>query len=346
MDAPFLLVSNHVTNFDPFLVGMASKETPLSFVASEHIFRLGFISKLITKLVDPIPRSKAASGAGTVKNCLRRLKNGESVALFAEGDCTWDGVSTSVFPATGKLAKAAGVPLVTFRIEGGYLTSPRWSKKKRVGRMHGSVVNVYTQETLKGMSSEETDAAINRDIYENEWERQRENKVAFKSKCPAEKLERAFVICPGCGAAASLISKGDFLYCPVCGFETHIDEYGFFADDKPFPTAHEWNEWQKGAILRMVNDKSPASKPVSGRLTLLDDKEKSRARTVEAAVDTERGRFIFGDMELAYSDISDMSMVKTNRLLFTCESGYYEFKSKKGALRLFLLIWQAARDAI
>ena len=202
-DGPYLLISNHVTNNDPFFVGLSSPDRPLTYVASEHIFRLGAVSKLIAKLLDPIPRSKAASGAGTVKNVLRRLKDGEAVALFAEGDCTWNGMSAGVFPATGKLAKAAGVPLVTYRIDGGYLSRPRWSVNGRKGRMHGGPVHIYSVEELKQMSAEEVTAAIDSDIFVDEWENQAEEPIEFKGRGKAEGLERGYYFCPCCGSSRS-----------------------------------------------------------------------------------------------------------------------------------------------
>ena len=118
---PCLIIANHVTNWDPLLLAMSFPDTPIRFVASEHIFRHGLISKLLEWLVAPIPRKKAASGADTVMSVLRALKAGDTVCIFAEGDATWDGLTHPVCPATGKLARMAGVPLLTYRIEGGYL---------------------------------------------------------------------------------------------------------------------------------------------------------------------------------------------------------------------------------
>ena len=148
IEPPFILISNHVTNSDPFFIGLVYKPKSLAFVASEHIFRMGFISKLLKRYLAPIPRPKADSGVGAVRAVLKRLREGDPVVLFAEGDCTWNGVSGKIFPATGKLAKAAGVPLVTYRLEGGYLTSPRWSKKARRGMMRGRLVHIYSPEEL------------------------------------------------------------------------------------------------------------------------------------------------------------------------------------------------------
>ena len=47
----FLLISNHVTNFDPFLIG-TSLRRHMYLVATEHLFRMGFVSKLIRFLAD------------------------------------------------------------------------------------------------------------------------------------------------------------------------------------------------------------------------------------------------------------------------------------------------------
>ena len=101
VDGPFLLIANHSTDLDPLILASCFPKNQLYFVASEHIFRLGLVSKALEWLVAPIPRKKASSGADTVKMCLRRLKAGDSVGLMAEGEATWNGVSTDAFSATG-----------------------------------------------------------------------------------------------------------------------------------------------------------------------------------------------------------------------------------------------------
>ena len=336
-EAPCLIVSNHVTNNDPFFVGLAHKSSPLSYVASEHIFRLGIISKILIKLMDPIPRSKAASGAGTVKACLRRIKNGESIALFAEGDCTWDGRSAEVFPATGKLAKVCGAPLVTFRIEGGYLSSPRWAKKLRRGEMHGAPVHVYTVEELKGMTPEEVTACINRDIYTDAREEQKKTPTVFRSEARAEGLERALFICPCCGEADCMKSKKHRLLCEKCGAEWEMDEYGAIKGPK-FGSVAEWDEWQKNAVRDMKGGKLFA---LEGTLTDIGAAAKQKT---EVWLDADGGGIVFdGGRREPFSDITDMAMVKTNRLLFEDGEGYFEIKSKRGILRPYLMAWRAAR---
>ncbi|MBQ3405100.1 MAG: 1-acyl-sn-glycerol-3-phosphate acyltransferase, partial [Oscillospiraceae bacterium] len=70
VDGPVILIPNHVNAWDPLLVAMSLPQKQVYYVASEHIFRLGFVSRLLNWLVAPIPRRKASSGTDTVKACL------------------------------------------------------------------------------------------------------------------------------------------------------------------------------------------------------------------------------------------------------------------------------------
>ena len=72
---PYVVVCNHVTDWDPLLVGAAFRNQ-MYFLASEHIMRLGFVSRLLDWLVHPIVRQKGGSAAGTVLEMLRVTRAG------------------------------------------------------------------------------------------------------------------------------------------------------------------------------------------------------------------------------------------------------------------------------
>lgn len=334
-EGPFLLISNHVTNNDPFFVGLSSVERPLTYVASSHLFRLGVISKIIIKLVDPIARSKASSGASTVIACLRRIKRGESIVLFAEGDCSWDGLSIKVSPSTGKLAKSTGAPLVTYRLQGGYLSRPRWANKMRRGAMHGGPVRVYSPEELDSMTAEEVTEAINRDIFVDAWADQRENMTAYRCKAPAEGLERALFICPECGGAGCLSGRGAVFSCGKCGAEWKMDEYGFLHGPR-FGAIAEWEAMQKQAVKQLKGEKLFACR---GSFT---DLNSGRAvKKTELWLNADGACLVIGGETVKkLSDIKRMAMVKTDRLLFEDAESYFEFKSERASLRPYLMLWR------
>ena len=346
LDGPCLLISNHVTAWDPLLVAMSLRNKQVYYVASEHIFRLGAVTKLLEYLVAPIPRRKAAAGSDTARACLRHLKAGHSVCIFAEGEQSWDGKTAPIFASTGKLARVSGASLVTFRLEGGYLSLPRWGKGVRRGRMRGGPVRVYSPEELKKMTPAQIDAAIQRDITEDAWARQREDPIAYRGKRRAEGLEKALFLCPGCGRIGDLHTRDDQIRCG-CGFSRRWSEAGFFESADPFPSIAEWDVWQHqklrerafphGEILFSDRDL---------RLSLLGEQHGQQllgTGTLEQYED----RLLCAGRSFPLNEIENMAMVQANLLLLSCKGQYWEIRSLHGAnLRKYLAIWKERRNGL
>lgn len=340
VEGPVLLIPNHVSAWDPLLVAMSLKDKQAYFVASEHIFRLGFVTKLLGWALGPIARRKGSSGADTVKACLRHLRAGHSICLFAEGEASWDGLPHPIFPATGKLVKSSGATLVTYRLEGGYLSVPRWAWTRRRGRVHGHPVGIYPPEQLKSMSPAEINEIISRDLNEDAWARQRENPVPYRGKRRAEGLERMLYLCPRCRKIGTLHTKDDRLLCE-CGLSVRYTETGFLDPVEPFETLAEWNAWQKETLKDI--DRSPDKLLFSddelllSRVSLDHGVEKLGRGTLEQYGD----RLCFAGQVFPLAGIDNMAMVKANILLMSVGETYYEIRSNKGAnLLKYLDLWK------
>ena len=339
-EGPFMVISNHVTNWDPLLVALSFPNNNLHFVASEHLFRMGFVSKLISFLVAPISRRKGSSGLDTAMHSLRTIRAGGSVGIFGEGECTWDGNSVDIVSSTGTLARASGAKLVTYRLEGGYFTFPRWGLKQRRGRMRGHVVNIYTPEQLKGMRPEAITEMINRDIFENAQERQDNEKVRFKSSRRAENLETALFMCPKCRRVGTLKSKGIHFGCK-CGFGVEFTEYGTFAPAAPFRTIIEWDKWQHEMLA--------SGEYVSGEGAFADegivlnevDDEHNIKELCRDTLAMKRGELQIGGYSFRLKEIHNMAIVRTNRLYFDFDGKYYELRAfEPRCLRKYRSAWQ------
>ena len=340
VDGPVLIVPNHVSAWDPLLVAACLPHKQVYFVASEHLFRLGLVTKLLNWLVAPIPRRKASIGTDTVKSCLRHLRAGHSVCLFAEGEQTWDGLNIPVFPATGKLVKSAGVTLVTVRIEGGYLSLPRWGKSVRRGQVYVHPVGVYPPDALINMSPQEINALIDRDIAEDAWQRQREQAVAYHGRRIAEGLETALYLCPSCRKISSLHTRYDRLFCS-CGFSLRYTETGFFAPQEPFATIAEWDRWQRKSLHERLS---------AAEGLLFSDPSVSLSRIDAGHCESVLGsgelqqykdRLCCAGLEFPLASISYMAMVQADLLLFSCENAYYQLQTRgRVNLRKYLEIWK------
>ncbi len=339
VEGPCIVIPNHVSNWDPLLVAMGFKKKQMYFVASEHIFRWGFVSRLLEYFLAPIPRRKASVGSDTVMAILRHVKAGHSICIFAEGQATWNGVSNKVFSATGKMVKNSGASLVTYKTEGGYLSDPRWGKTLRKGKTKGYVVNVYSPEQLKAMTPQQINDIINADIYEDAWERQRIEKQCFKGKNLALGMERGLFMCPACGKIGTLRTAGDKVSCD-CGYSVRYTVEGLFEPAQPFENYAQWDSWQ--------HEKLKQRDFIHGEELFHDDgivlmqvtqdheqKELSRGRLSITEEDISCGHISF-----PLADISHMDMVNTHKLLLKRDKDYFEIKAENNnCLRKYLAVW-------
>ena len=341
VDGPVLLVPNHVSAWDPPLVAMSLREKQVYYVASEHLFRLGLVTRLLNWLVAPIPRRKASSGADTVKACLRHLREGHSVCLFAEGEQSWDGLTAPIFPATGKLARSSGATLVTYRLEGAYLSLPRWAKTRRRGAVYGHPVGVYPPERLREMTPKEINAAIERDIAEDAWERQRLSPVYFRGRRLAEGLERALYACPGCKRIGTLYTENDRVLCS-CGFESRYTETGFFAPETPFADIAAWDRWQR-ELLRsrdFVHEGEALFSDGGMELLCIGTDHSERPLGVGTLRQYEDS-LVFEGRRFPLGEIDSMALVQTHLLLLSFHGDYYQLRTRAGAnLRKYLEVWK------
>lgn len=363
IEGPVIVAINHTCAYDPILVGIAFRNKPLTFIASEHILRMKTWGPVLDRHFSLIPHQKGARSSRTALVAMKRIKRGESIFLAVEGEQTWDGRSMPVMPYTGKLVKGSGATLVTYMLEGGYLSAPRWSMEARKGKIYGHPVNVYSPETLKGMTDEEVEAAIEKDLWFDTWEWQKtrpDGPVRFRCKGGfAEGLERDVFSCPECGAFGTLRSSGDYISC-VCGFKVRMTDTGFFEPAVPVETVADWEKLDREALTDRMKELRESSSAetveifADDNVTLVrigdDHAEKEEAHGRVALIYKE-GNFVLsiGEHEFSVPGISSMTMALAARVVFSDESGYYELRSEKSSktnLRKYVIARDLLKDIV
>ena len=330
IDSPYIVLSNHTSNLDSVLVGMSFPRRQMYFVASEHLFRIGFISFLLKRYFAPISRMKGGTDASTALNVIRQLRKGYNVCLFAEGNRSFNGVTCDIHPATAKLVKSSGATLVTYKLTGGYLSTPRWALFQRRGKMTGRVEAVYSPEQLKRLSVEEIHEIIKADLYENAYERQEKEHIAFKGRKLAEGLEAALYVCPCCKKIGTLHSKDDRFFCDSCDMSVAYNEYGELVGNAPYKNVLDWDKFQAEHLRQL-------SRTLEDKTAFSDDGyviTEIGARHKAKAVD--KGRLSVsleclscGETSFKLSDISDMNIILRNTLMFTVNDRHFELTTKK-----------------
>ena len=131
MEPPYLVLSNHVTNWDPLYINCYVNE-PICFVAAAPLFRNPLLKRVLD-YTGAISKTKFKNDTSTVRSMLKAKKHRRVIGIFPEGNRTWDGRTEPLVYSTAKLVKLLDIPVVIVTIRGGYLSHPRWADKHRKG---------------------------------------------------------------------------------------------------------------------------------------------------------------------------------------------------------------------
>ena len=330
---PYLILFNHQTALDQFIVGSAFKR-PVYYVASEDIFSNGKISRLIEWAVAPIPIKKQATDARAVLNCLRVAKEGGTIALAPEGNRTFSGKTEYIKPAIVALVKALKLPVVFYRIEGGYGVHPRWSDIVRRGKSQAYVSKVVMPEEYLAMSEEAFADMIVQELTVNEGNA--DNNYRSK-KGLAEYIERAYYVCPDCGLTR-YESHGDFFTCQTCKKTVRympnkeLKGEGF---EFPFRFTTDWYEHQRdfinGLDLLAMGDKVLYEERASlfktkfyDRKILIEKAAKILLRADGIFVETKEKTY-----EFPFATVSTVTVLGKNKVNLYMDGELYQLKGDK-----------------
>ena len=323
-----LILLNHQTPFDQFFVGIYCTK-PVYYMATEDIFSNGWVSKLIKWLVAPIPIKKQTTDIKAVMNCIKVAKEGGNICIAPEGNRTYSGKTEYMNPAIAPMAKKLGLPIVLFRIEGGYGKEPRWSDVIRRGKLNVTVSRVISPEEAKTMTPDQLAKAIEEGLYVNEACVNRD----FRHKNLAQYLERAIYVCPECGLS-SFESHGDIIECKKCGRKTRylpskeLQGIGF---ESPFRFVNDWYEYQKD----FVNAFDPTvftDKPIyedRAKVSEVIVYERKEVLMEDAPVRLFGDRIELGDTVLPFAEISTVAVLGKNKLNIYHTEKLYQLKSNK-----------------
>ena len=336
----YIVLSNHTTDFDPIFVA-ASFPEQMYYIASEHITRWKRFYPILKHLFEPIIRQKGTVAAAAVIQALRKVKEGNSVCIFAEGVRSWDGLTAPILPSTGKVVKKAGCGLVTYKLTGGYFVSPNWSRtgNARRGYIHGAPVGVYTAEQIAAMTVDEVNEIICRDLYEDAYATQLADPKPYRGKDLAQGLENLLFICPHCDGRDTFRSQGDTVVCQNCGHELRYDAYGMLTGGD-HETVRDLAAWQK----TKVDEDVAAGRPyTAAEGTLSSIKKQQETLVAQGPVEMTPDTLRCGETEIALTDIVDMAITGRHAIVFMARKVYYEMIPAAGFNSIqFLYYYQSA----
>lgn len=265
---PFIMVANHGTFFDPWLIGRYSM-APVHYMCNDDAWRAGPVTCTYLDYIGAFPKKKGGVDYTSIKTTLKLLAAGRPVCIFPEGQTSWDGETQLIYRGMERLIKKARVPVVLFNLCGNFLIKPWWAETRRRGRVLISL-RVLDEKRVRDLSDDELFDTIRRGVYHNDIKDERNLEARFSGHDLTAGLERFVWMCMHCGAGDRLVTNGDDITCEACGGSWRMDAHcRFSALSDGFTTLADlmdWSTMHKEKVKARI-----AECPVGEELTTSDE---------------------------------------------------------------------------
>lgn len=266
LQAPYLVLSNHVGFWDPFIAGHFLPHFT-HFVSSDAVFRNPLLRFFLTRL-GTIPKKKNMRDSQVIRDIVTVIRQGENVGIFPEAVRNWSGSTSPMDPSIGKLIKMLKVPVVVPVLKGMNLLHPRWAFKLRPYPMEVEYKLLFTKEEVTTLDSQAIFEGLTAGMKHDEvaYQQKRMEKINYSKR--AEHIGHALYLCPECQAIDSFHAEGNDFQCDQCKYDIHIDDYGFFERKSEgklhFNNIRDWFDWEEKELVNFVREKylSKSEEPI------------------------------------------------------------------------------------
>lgn len=122
----FIIASNHMSNLDPFLIGLCFNRK-ISYMAKDSLFR-NIILRTMLRWVEAYPVRRETADIRAMRETLRRLDAGFPVVVFPQGTRSSSVEEAKTQSGIGFLAVKGQVPVVPVYIDGSEAVLPKGAK--------------------------------------------------------------------------------------------------------------------------------------------------------------------------------------------------------------------------
>lgn len=213
---PIILLSNHASRLDYMFTALPLLPKKFNFVAGYNEFFRSHLAGIF-KIMNVIPKKNFTADIYTIKEVTRIIKKKGNIILYPEGMSSISGANQPVAVGTGKFIKHFKLPVYYSLIKGGYLTSPKYDLKERLGRVEVEYDILLTPEEIEKLSPTEIEDLINKTLYHDDYAWNKKQKNQYKvGNSVAHNLHHLLYWCPRCGKEFTM--KGEFnkIYCTSC----------------------------------------------------------------------------------------------------------------------------------
>ena len=227
LKAPYVLLANHQSFYDFYLVSFLGGEIPAAYVANEYYLGMNPFFRWATKKAGFIPKKLFTFDMVTPAGIFRTIKRGYPVIIFPEGRLSVDGTTNPIVDRSAAFYRKLSVPLVLLKISGAYFGKPKWRKKAFRTSVTLNVERVITPDDIKSMTDDELNMLIDGTLS---FDASDEISSVYRRGGRAKGLERILYRCADCGTLYSTKGVNNDFICTACGTKRSLNERYLFEE--------------------------------------------------------------------------------------------------------------------
>lgn len=250
-----IVLYNHTCNADHFISTAFFGKTRANYVVTRR-FDYEKPLHIAFKLVKAIVRDQFKADMASILKIRKVIDNGGVICIAPTGQVSIDGVQCHVHSAMVKLLKMCKADVYTLRMEGTYLSYPKWSNKNRYYPVNVDCVKVFNGTEIKSLADELVYNKIVESISIEDLEEQKKKMIPLKGKEHSFGFNTVYYVCPKCLNKYTLINQDDIIKCSNCGNEIVYNQYGFLegrGNNYLIPSnEHAWFELEERLIMKDI----------------------------------------------------------------------------------------------
>lgn len=252
-----VIIANHESIID-VLPAYAVVPPKTHFVVSKSMMQTLPIAPLI-EMAGAISKNQFQTSALDMRRMKAVLDHDEPLMLFPAGLMSESGTSTPIPLATAKVLKWFKADVYVARLNGTYLTNPKWAEVKRKGEITIDIYKLASMEELAALSDDETAALVTEHLSFDAYRHNEDKKVYYKNGDNLAGLQYVLYKCPSCGKEFTVYLRGkNKLICEECGYAVQSDNYGMLSlvggGDAIYKYPSDWHAYIEESVYEFVKE--------------------------------------------------------------------------------------------
>jgi len=117
LKAPYILMANHTTMMDPFMMAVAIPKYQIRFIGKKELWKVPIFAWFANN-IRAIPVDRHSTDMEAMRACMRVTREGHVLGIFPEGTRHHKGLMTELESGVAMIALRSKVPLVPVYIAG------------------------------------------------------------------------------------------------------------------------------------------------------------------------------------------------------------------------------------